>query len=222
MRFYRDHQVAHELSNRAASSLQGAFIEDHEGMIDAAMTYYGQAVTLLRSTVEQWDLVLASSCALQTFLPGKLRPEFVHAMASLDIDALIRELELGTNCPKGFDGPYREAGRIVSGGNDAAVIRLFAESDSKIGILREINQQILTELIGLRSAVARGHLWDVVVPRALLQARAKHRLIDLDEKYFAALMSHAFFLEAISQMSRAVLIELDIPYEECSPKRQQA
>jgi hypothetical protein len=39
MRFYRDHQVAHELSNRAASNLQNAFIADKDGDLAAAASY---------------------------------------------------------------------------------------------------------------------------------------------------------------------------------------
>ena len=111
MRFYHDHQVAHELSNRAASNLQGAFMEDHGGNVEAALAHYGQAVTLLRSTVEQWSVVLSSSGALHTFLPGKLRPEFVELMTSLNIQELVPSLEHSGNCPRGFSGPYEEVFR---------------------------------------------------------------------------------------------------------------
>ena len=126
MRFYRDHQVAHELSNRAASSLQGAFIEDYNGNVQAATTHYEQAMTLLQQTVRQWSEVLDSSSALQNFLPDKLRPEFVQLMTSLDIGELTETLEASGNSPKGFAGPYHEVAQILSDGDEPAVINLFS------------------------------------------------------------------------------------------------
>lgn len=222
MRFYRDHQVAHELSNRGASNLQGAFIEDHNGNVQAAMSYYEQAVTLLQQTVQQWGVVLGSSRDLQSFLPGKLRPEFVQLMTSLSVRDLTETLEASGNSPKGFTAPYYEVSTILSGGTEAAVVSLFSASDSKISGLRSLSQDILHILESLRDAVGQGELWNTVVPDALLNNKAKHALIDLDEKYFALLMNHAFFLEAISQMSRKVLIESNIPYGECKTGQMQA
>ena len=111
---------------------------------------------------------------------------------------------------------------ILSAGGESAVVELFSVNNSKIQTLQSLSQDILGELEGLRPVVAQGQLWNTVVPRALLQTRAKHRLIDLDEKYFTVLMHHAFFLEAISQMSRDVLIRSSgIPYEECQSRRLQ-
>ena len=222
MRFYHDHQVAHELSNRAASALQGAFMEDHGGNVEASLTHYGQAVTSLRDTVEQWSVVVSSSSALRAFLPGKLRPEFVESMTSLNVQELVRSLERSGNCPRGFAGPYEDVAKILSAGGEPAVIELFSVNNSKIQQLQSLSQEVLDVLEELRPVVARGQLWDTVVPHALLQTRTKHRLIDLDEKYFTALMDHAFFLEAISQMSRDVLIRSDIPYEECQSRRRQS
>lgn len=221
MRFYRDHQVAHELSNQAASSLQAAFLEDHAGNVEAALGHYERALKSLRSTAGQWSLVLASSTALQTFLPGKLREEFVESMASLDMDAFVRDLEVSGNCPRGFSSPYQEVARLLSEEPSAerAVIGLFSASDAKIESLLDFSKKIIAALKRLETAVRSGLLWDTVVPQALLQSGAKHELIDLDEKYFSVLMDHAFFLEAISQMSRDVLIKSDIPYEDCKPRR---
>ena len=221
MRFYRDHQVAHELSNRAASSLQGAFIEDHNGNVQAATTHYEQAVTLLQQTTQQWSVVIASSSALQSFLPDKLRPEFVQLMTSLEIREFTETLEASGNSPKGFTGPYYEVAQILSDGDEAAVIKLFSANDSKIDGLRSLTQEIHSVLEGLRDAVEQGEFWNTVVPHSLLDTKIKHPLIDLDEKYFSLLMNHAFFLEAISQMSRKVLIESDIPYSECKSQRLQ-
>ena len=222
MRFYRDHQVAHELSNKAATNLQGAFIEDHNGNAEAAVSHYEQAVTLLQQTVDQWGVVLESSDALQAFLPGKLRPEFVGLMTSLDVNDLTETLQASGNSPKGLTGPYHEVSEILLGGDEAAVISLFSVNDSKMDSLRSLSREILDVLEALRDAVGQGELWNTVVPDALLNNKVKHALIDLDERYFALLMSHAFFLEAISQMSRKVLIESNIPYSECRSGQVQA
>lgn len=219
MRFYRDHQLAHEYSNRAATKLQNTFIADREGDVATAMTNFGETRNLLESTIQQWDLVLASGSALQAFLPDKLRPEFVTRMTGSE-ERLIDTLQASGNSPGGLVEPFKEVISILKVGGEASVINLFSESNNKIENLRDLCTEILKVLIDLQPLVLQGRLWDDVVPRSFLVEKKKHTLIDLDEKYFSSMMSHAFFLEAISQLSREALLNSDIPYEECQSKRK--
>jgi hypothetical protein len=221
MRFYRDHQVAHELSNRGASQLQNAFIADREDDRTAALSYFDEAVAFIERTVQQWDVVISSNAALHAFLPGKLRPEFVTQISLLS-NQFVASLQKSGNMPNGFTEPYEEVGKILSRGDESAVVSLFAENGAKLLQLKDLNRQVLEVLIQLRPAVEQGELWDTVVAHAFLVEKKKHQLIDLDERYFAALMSHAFYLEAISQSSRAALIASDIPFEECQARRGKA
>ena len=116
--------------------------------------------------------------------------------------------------------PFNEVISILKGGGEAAVINLFNVNGVKIEDLRDLGKKVLEELVKLEQFVHQGRLWDEVVPKSFLVDKRKHPLIDLDEKYFASMMSHAFYLEAISQLSREALLLSSIPYEECSSKRQ--
>lgn len=219
MRFYRDHQVAHEYSNRAASNLQNTFISDRDGDVSAALSSYNECKRMLESTIQQWDLTLASNLALQAYLPDKLRSEFVQLMTAPE-DKLIDVLQASGNSPGGLVHPFNEVVSILKGGSESSVINLFQVNGSKIEGLRDLCKKILEELLKLEPYVYQGRLWDEVVPKSFLVDKRKHPLIDLDEKYFAAMMSHAFYLEAISQLSREALLRSSIPYEECSSKRK--
>ncbi|WP_426414472.1 hypothetical protein [Bacillus subtilis] len=218
LRFHRDHHFALELFFRSASQMGNAMIADHEGQIDAAITYYDAGTELFKRLVEQWEIVMTNNDTFKTYITGKLREEFVRIATSINIKSLMSSSETTKTYTLNYNGAYELVEKILSAGGETAITELFKECKNQYQNIYEMSQEMVKLLESNRQLIAEGKFYDTIINYSHLVKKKKHPIMELDEKLFTALTFNQLYLETISMLTREVAIKSNIPYEECSFK----